>query len=331
MKKHIAFFFMLILSAGICGAQDSLQQNIPVHDPVMTRQDGIYYLFATGNGISRWSSKDMKNWKKEKPVFSAPPAWAVQAVPGFKGHIWAPDIFYFNGLYHLYYSISTFGKNRSCIGLATNKTLHPASPDYQWTDHGKIIESVPGRDEWNAIDPNLVLDENQQPWLTFGSFWNGLKLVKLSDNAQEIAQDPQRWYTIASAPQHQPGDEPAATNKAIEAPFIFKKGNYYYLFASYDYCCKAEKSTYKMRVGRSEQLTGPYLDKDQKPMTKGGGSLILEGDTQWYGVGHNAVCTFDGKDFLIFHGYDASDKGRSKLRIEELTWDTGNWPIVKNN
>lgn len=330
MKKHITFFFMLILSAGICGAQDSLQQNIPVHDPVMTRQDGIYYLFATGNGISRWSSKDMKNWKKEKPVFSAPPAWAVQAVPGFKGHIWAPDIFYFNGLYHLYYSISTFGKNRSCIGLATNKTLHSGSPDYHWTDHGKIIESVPGRDEWNAIDPNLVLDENQQPWLTFGSFWNGLKLVKLSDNAQEIAQDPQRWYTIASAPQHQPGDKPAATNKAIEAPFIFKKGNYYYLFASYDYCCKAEKSTYKMRVGRSEQLSGPYLDKDQKPMTKGGGSLILEGDTQWYGVGHNAVCTSDGKDFLIFHGYDASDKGRSKLRIEELTWDASNWPSVKS-
>jgi arabinan endo-1,5-alpha-L-arabinosidase len=330
MQKHIAIFFIFILSAGICGAQDSLRQNIPVHDPVMTRQDGIYYLFTTGNGISVWSSSDMKNWKKEKPVFSKAPEWAIKAVPGFKGHIWAPDIFHHQGLYYLYYSISTFGKNRSAIGLATNKTLHPENPDFHWTDHGSILESVPGRDEWNAIDPNLILDESQQPWLTFGSFWNGLKLIKLTEDAKAIAQDPQQWHTIATAPQPQTGPGPSVRNSAIEAPFIFKRGNYYYLFASYDYCCKGEKSTYKMRIGRAEKLVGPYLDKEQQPMTKGGGSLLLEGDTNWNGVGHNSVYTFDGKDYLIFHGYDAHDKGRSKLRIEELTWDDNNWPAIKS-
>lgn len=319
-------FLLLILGAQIGRAQDSLQTNIPVHDPVMIRQDGVYYVFATGRGISMWSSKDMQNWKKGKPVFIAPPEWAVKAVPGFKGHIWAPDISYYNGLYYLYYSISTFGKNRSCIGVATNKTLNPASADYQWTDHGQVIESVPGRDEWNAIDPNLIVDEQKQPWLAFGSFWNGIKLVKLDADARSIAQ-PQTWFTLASVPRTRPGSDSTAGNGAIEAPFIFKKFDYFYLFASYDYCCRGAKSTYKMRIGRSKSLTGPYLDKDGKAMTQGGGTLLLEGNAEWHGVGHNAVCTFDGVDYLVFHGYDAKDKGRSKLRMVRLNWKN-DWPAV---
>lgn len=318
---------LLILGAQIGRAQDSLQTNIPVHDPVMIRQDGVYYVFATGRGISMWSSKDMQNWKKEKPVFNAPPEWALKAVPGFKGHVWAPDISYHKGLYYLYYSISTFGKNRSCIGLATNKTLNSASPDYHWTDHGQVIESVPGRDEWNAIDPNLIVDEQQQPWLAFGSFWNGIKLVKLNADASSIAQ-PQTWFTLASVPRTKPGSDSTAGNGAIEAPFIFRKNDYFYLFASYDYCCRGAKSTYKMRVGRSQTLSGPYLDGDGKPMTQGGGTLLLEGNADWHGVGHNAVCSFDGVNYLVFHGYDAKDKGRAKLRVERLEWESG-WPVLR--
>ncbi|MCF2446911.1 arabinan endo-1,5-alpha-L-arabinosidase [Dyadobacter sp. CY345] len=327
MTKLIAFLFIFIVTVGFAVAQDSLQTNISVHDPVMVKQDGTYLLFATGRGISFWSSKDMENWKREDPVFSSPPTWAVKAVPGFKGHIWAPDISFHNGLYYLYYSISTFGKNRSCIGLATNKTLQTDSKDYLWTDHGKVIESVPGRDEWNAIDPNFILDENQKPWLAFGSFWNGLKLVKLADDAKSISTDPQQWFTIASVPRST--TDPSAGNGAIEAPFTFKKKDFYYLFASYDYCCKGINSTYKMRVGRSEKLSGPYKDKEGALMTKGGGTLLLQGNADWHGVGHNAVCSFDGKDYLIFHGYDAKDKGRSKLRVEELSWDEIGWPLLK--
>jgi arabinan endo-1,5-alpha-L-arabinosidase len=328
MVKQIALLFIVILGATFSRAQDSLQTDVPVHDPVMSRQDGTYYLFATGRGISVWSSRDMKSWKKEKPVFSSPPEWAVKAVPGFRGHIWAPDISYYNGKYHLYYSISTFGKNGSCIGLATNTTLNPADPNFKWIDHGKVVESVPGRDEWNAIDPNLILDEDQKPWLAFGSFWNGLKLVALDQDAKTIAT-PQKWYTLASVPRNTSKSDSSAGNGAIEAPFIFKKGKYYYMFASYDYCCKGEKSTYKMRIGRSEKLTGPYIDKENVPMRQGGGSLLLQGDGNWHGVGHNSVYTFDNTDYLVFHGYDAKDKGRSKLRIEKLSWDEQNWPFVK--
>lgn len=151
---------------------------ISVHDPVIIRQDGTYYIFATGNGISVYTSANMKNLKREKSVFSKPPQWALDAVPGLRGHVWAPDISFHNGLYYLYYSMSAFGKNTSAIGVATNKTLNQGSADFKWIDHGRIVQSVPGRDMWNAIDPNLVLDDNKTPWLVFGSFWNGMKLVK---------------------------------------------------------------------------------------------------------------------------------------------------------
>src|SRR3569623_633512 len=105
-----------------------------------------------------------------------------------------------------------------------------------------------------------------------------------------------------------------AGGNAIEAPFVFRKGKYFYLFASIDYCCKGPKSTYEMIVGRAKNIKGPYLDKSGVNMAKGGGSIVLEGDSNWYGVGHNAVCTFSGIDYLVFHGYDAADKGISKLR-----------------
>ncbi len=322
------FYFAILFSLfGYTLFAQTLQTNIPVHDPVMIKQDSTYYLFCTGMGISMWSSRNMKDWKKENPVFNNAPQWAVDAIPGFKGHIWAPDISYHNGKFYLYYAVSAFGKNTSCIGLAVNKTLNTAAADYKWEDLGKVIQSVPGRDMWNAIDPNLIMDENGTPWLSFGSFWNGVKLVKLTNELNAVAE-PQQWYTIASRKRDFLLADSVAGDAAIEAPFIFKKGKYFYLFVSFDYCCRAEKSTYKVMVGRSEKVFGPYSDKNGVLMTTGGGSLVVEGDKNWFGAGHNATCSFDGKDYIIFHGYDAADKGKSKLRIETLGWDAQGWPFI---
>jgi arabinan endo-1,5-alpha-L-arabinosidase len=300
---------------------------IPIHDPVLTRQNDTYYLFGTGNGVTVWSSKDRKSWTAEKPVFATPPAWAQRDVPGFKEHIWAPDISYHDGQYSLFYSISTFGKNRSAIGLATNKTLDPRSPDFKWTDRGPVIESVPGRDMWNAIDPNLVRDERGTPWLTFGSFWNGIKLVQLRPDLTGPAE-PAQWRTLARRPRTATLTDSLPGDGAIEGPFIFRHGAYYYLFVSFDYCCRGPQSTYKMMVGRSKAVTGPYLDQAGTPMEQGGGTLVLQGNADWFGVGHNAVATFDKADYLIFHGYDGHDRGRPKLRIEPIAWSAAGWPTV---
>jgi len=303
-------------------------RETPVHDPVMIKQKGIYYLFCTGGGIAVFSSKDMQNWIKEKPVFSKTPDWVPKAIPGFRGNsMWAPDISFHNGKYYLYYAVSAFGKNTSCIGLVVNKTLDATSADYKWEDMGKVIQSIPGRDMWNAIDPNLIVDENNTPWLTFGSFWEGMKMVKLNSDMASVAQ-PEQWYTVARRPRDFSHSDSSAGNAAIEGPFIFKKNNYYYLFVSWDYCCRAERSNYKVVVGRSEKIMGPYLDKNGVRMDKNGGTLMVQGDNkEWFGVGHNSAYTFDGKDYIIYHGYDVKDRGSSKLIIEEMKWEDG-WPVA---
>jgi arabinan endo-1,5-alpha-L-arabinosidase len=318
MNKYLSLIFFL----GVLENGAQTLADIPVHDPVIIQQDSSFYIFATVMGISTWRSADMKNWKREKPVFSSPPRWAVAAVPGFKGHIWAPDISYHNGRYYLYYAVSVFGKNTSCIGLAVNKTLHTDSPDYKWEDMGKVIQSVPGRDMWNAIDPNEAEDDKGNHWLAFGSLWNGIKLVKLTDDLRSVAQ-PGQWYSIAARQRRFILPDSVAGDATIEAPFIFKKGDYYYLFVSFDYCCRGEKSTYKIMAGRSATIQGPYLDRDGLPMTLGGGSQVLEGDANWHGVGHNAVIAVAGTDYLVFHRYNTNDHGKSKLRKKRLNWHNG--------
>ncbi|MES2648488.1 MAG: arabinan endo-1,5-alpha-L-arabinosidase [Bacteroidota bacterium] len=330
-KQQISLVSLIVCALSVIGQPSPPLPIVndtmpPVHDPVIIRQDSTYYIFTTGFGISVFTSKDRKHWTQLKAVFDKAPAWAVKAIPGFRGHIWAPDISYHNGQYFLYYAVSAFGKNTSAIGVATNKTLDPASKDFKWTDHGKVVQSVPGRDMWNAIDPNLIVDENNTPWMAFGSFWNGMKIVKLDSNLLQVAE-PETWYTIAARERNKVLPDSVAGDAAIEAPFIYKHGKYYYLFVSFDYCCRGEKSTYKMVVGRSPDVYGPYVDRDGVPMNIGGGSNVKEGDKNWNGVGHNAVANFNGDDFLIYHAYDAKDKGRSKLQIEKITW-WNDWPVV---
>jgi arabinan endo-1,5-alpha-L-arabinosidase len=330
MKININLYFKLFSFFFLGTIFSSIAQDIRVHDPVVAKQDGTYYLYNTGRGISVYSSKDLKEWKREPAVFAEKPEWADSIVPDFENHIWAPDITLHNGTYYLYYSVSSFGKNTSAIGIATNTTLNPEDENYKWEDHGIVIQSVPNRDMWNAIDPNLVFDDKKTPWLAFGSFWDGLKLVKMDNSLTSIAQ-PEEWHTIArrersfDLPDSNPGDA------ALEAPFIFKKNGYYYQFLSWDLCCRGEESTYKVVVGRSKVVTGPYVDKDGKPLNEGGGTLIIEGNENWYGAGHNSTYTFNEKDYIFFHAYDANDKGASKLKVAELEWDKDQWPKLKND
>lgn len=331
MKKQVSFVWVSLVLFFVYGSVFS-QKALPinetiVHDPVMIQQNGTYYLFCTGHGISVFSSKDMKSWTKEKPVFENAPTWATGVAADFKNHIWAPDVSFHNGQYYLYYSVSSFAKNTSAIGVATNKTLDPASKDFKWTDHGIVVQSVPNRDLWNAIDPNLIYDENNTPWLTFGSFWDGLKMVKLSADLLSIAK-PEEWFTIARRERSFSLEDKDPGDAALEAPFVFKKDGWYYLFLSWDYCCRGENSTYKVVVGRSKTVQGPYLDAAGKDLNQGGGTLAIEGNKNWAGVGHNSAYTFNGKDYLVFHAYEIAQKGAPKLKIKEISWKDG-WPLVQ--
>lgn len=314
--------------AGVSAQPGRTTDKPLAHDPVLACEDGIYYLFATGEGISVMSSPDLKTWTFEKPVFSEPPQWAVETVEGYRGHTWAPDIIYHNGMYHLFYSCSSFGKNSSAIGHATNTVLDPGDPRFKWEDHGMVVRSVPGRDMWNAIDPNIVVDEAGTPWLAFGSFWEGIKLVRMTDDLMQVAQ-PEEWHSICKRPRTFGLDDAEAGDGAVEAPFILKHDGFYYLFVSFDYCCRGLDSDYKVVVGRAGSVTGPYVDKEGRPMNEGGGSVVIEGNEAYAGVGHCAAYRMDGKDYFLCHAYSVAENGAPRLIVREMGWTSDGWPVVE--
>ncbi|MGJ5640595.1 arabinan endo-1,5-alpha-L-arabinosidase [Formosa sp. S-31] len=338
--KFIVSTFCFLICCNLLQAQDAVgtnEQGDPpfnatnpyVHDPVMAKDGDTYYVFGTGVGISVMSSKDLKTWKKEPPVFNTVPEWTKEALPGFGNHIWAPDIMYYQGLYHLFYSCNAMpGKPHAAIGHATTPTLNPKGKNFKWTDHGKIVQSVMGRDTWQAIDANAIVDESGTPWLAFGSFWDGIKLVKLKQDMSGLVW-PQEWHTLARRPSTQKPYDYELTDSQIEAAFLFKKGEYYYLFVSLDMCCRGVNSDYKIAVGRSKQITGPYLNRVGFDMLEGNSTVIAVGDGKTFAaLGHNSVYTIDGKDYLFAHGYSIPNKGESKLIITEIIWDKDGWPVI---
>jgi len=297
-----------------------------VHDPTIIHVDAHYFVFATGQARDETGlvpvrvSSDLLNWELRGAVFPDIPAWAAEHVPGTRG-IWAPDISHRNGEYRLYYSISTFGRNRSAIGLTVNTSLDPQAPGTGWTDRGPVIESH-SSDNFNAIDPNAFDDADGRQWLVFGSFWSGIKMVRLDPATGMRSSEDQRIYALAS--RRRPG--------AVEAPFIIRHDNYYYLFASFDFCCRGVESTYYTVVGRSRDPTGPYVDRDDRAMMEGGGFLVLHADLdptrRFVGPGHSAILQDGGRDYIVYHAYDRQADGAPTLRIQPLGWTEDGWPVA---
>jgi arabinan endo-1,5-alpha-L-arabinosidase len=267
-------------------------------------------------------------------VFDAIPDWIQQRSPGTK-ELWAPDISFEHGEYRLYYAYSLFGVNTSGIGLATNKTLDPERSNYKWVDHGLVLESK-ASDDFNAIDANYIEDAQHRAWLSFGSFWGGIKMRALDAKTGMLSTTDTKLYSLASRvrPEHpatQKFDPEHPTLppdwQAIEAPFIIAHGGYYYLFVSFDLCCRGVRSTYKTMVGRSKSVVGPYFDKTGMPMQQGGGTLLLGPNKRWLGPGGESVLhQAAGTDLIVFHAYDATT-GRPALQISTLAWKDG-WPIA---
>lgn len=311
------------------------------HDPVMALgEDGRFYCFMTGMNVGVISSADLREWRSEPFALPHTPQWAMDTVPGYRGHTWAPDISYHRGLWHMYYSCSTFGKNGSAIGLAVNRTLDPSLPDYGWEDQGMVIASHRKQDNWNAIDPNLIVSRRGRPYLTFGSFWDGIQLVRLSKKDYRtptsrpvtIARRLGRPITMEEMQDttrftHEGDATVEAGDNAIEAPFIYYRDGYYYLFVSHDYCCRGERSTYRTVYGRSRHIEGPYVDQDGHPMLYGGGTLLYGPDQNYFGVGHCAVYDFDGQCYFVSHAYVREQNGEARLFVRPIQFDADGWIV----
>jgi len=310
--------------AGPAATAVDLTGDLRTHDPALVAGvDGApWYVFSTGDpavgggSIQIRTSPDGHEWTDAGTVWTAAtrPMWVSDEIPGVT-NFWAPEVVVHDGTYYLYYAASTFGSNRSLIGLFTNVTLDPVDPAYAWVDQGEVWRSTPGETDDNAIDPAVVEDEAGTPWMAYGSFWGGIKLVELAWPSGKPADPTAVPLRLAS--------RRGAVN-AIEAPYLVRHDGWYYLFVSRDRCCQGVDSTYNIAVGRSRDVTGPYVDRTGTDMVDDGGESVLVSAGDMIGPGGQSF----SNGFLAFHYYAASLGGDFQLAIRKLDWDGDGWPVA---
>jgi arabinan endo-1,5-alpha-L-arabinosidase len=293
------------------------------HDPTIAKEGGYYYVVSTGDAqnpghyLPTKRSRDLVHWQETGPVFTSLPSWVGQQLGTTPADAWGPGLTRAGGLWRLYYAASQFGTQNSVIGLATSPTLDPGSPSYKWTDRGMVIRSTQGVEDYNAIDPRYVDDGQGGAWLTFGSFWGGIKMRRLDPATGMLSSTDTAEHSLASR----------VAPDAEEGPAIIRHGGYYYLFMSFDFCCHGINSDYRMMLGRATSVTGPYLDADGVPLAAGGGTEVLRGYHEFIGTGGGDVLTDGGRTLLVDHYYDATGNGAPRLNVRPVTWRNG-WPIV---
>lgn len=277
-------------------------------DPNLVKApDGYFYAYSTqadhGNGrlvVPILRSKDLVNWEGLGAALAKKPDWKSE------GGIWAPDAVYYKGQYRLYYSYSTWGDPDPGIGLAVSD-----KPEGPFRDLGKVFLSKEiGVD--NSIDAFFIEDKGK-PYLIWGSF-HGIYGIELSEDGTETL-----------------GEKFRIAGNAYEGSYILKKSGYYYYFGSTGTCCEGANSTYKVKVGRSAALKGPYLDKEGKSLIEDGGTLILEGNGTFAGPGHNGDIVSDdaGQDWMIYHAYSRENPGVGRMMLlDKINWIDG-WPVIE--
>jgi arabinan endo-1,5-alpha-L-arabinosidase len=286
--------------------------DVVVHDPTMIRTSSGYVLYSTHGYLEARTSTDRINFTRAGSAFRTPPSWWRTYSSG--NDPWAPDISQQGGRYLMYYAVSSFGSNNSAIGLATSSTGQPGT----WTDQG-VVYATTTSDDHNAIDPDLLVDASGRWWLSFGSYWTGIRMIRLDPATGKRHSSDRTLHHLATRP-----DAP----HAVEAPDVVRHGDHYYLFASYDRCCAGLDSTYKIKVGRSTSPTGPYTDRSGQSMLSGGGTMVLETHGSIVGPGGQSVMSDVDGDLLVYHYYDGNAGGTPKLGINLIGWDSAGWPYV---
>jgi arabinan endo-1,5-alpha-L-arabinosidase len=326
-----AALILVITAAGPLTNHEFTGDTSPVHDPSIIRQGSTYYVFSTdassshGGFIPIRCSTDKIACTACGYVFSALPSWISGAVPQAT-EIWAPDVSYFNGAYHVYYAVSSFGSNVAAIGLVTNTTLDSTDPNYNWANPGIMLQSS-SSDNFNAIDPNILIDAGGAVWLNYGSFWTGIYQQQIDPATGQIQSGSTTYYLAERGPD--------VANDPIEGSSVVYENGYYYLFVSWGYCCESNpaQSNYKIVVGRGTSPNGPFFDQSEVDMAAGGGTILLQGDATWAGPGRAGpggqtayIDATDG-DLFVFHALLLSQNGLDYLFVRGLSWPNG-WPLI---
>ncbi|PBK74664.1 glycoside hydrolase family 43 protein [Armillaria solidipes] len=281
--------------------------NTAVHDPTMCKDSsGKYFVFSTGVGLEIRTSPDRVAFTFVGLVWPNGASWTDPFTLTSNGALWAPDCYYTNGVFHLYYAASSFGSQNSAIFYATSSTGLPGS----FTNHG-LVTSTSSSNNYNAIDPNLLVDGSNW-YLSLGSFWTGIKVESVSPSTGLSTS------SVTSIAQR------TANGGAIEASVIYKHGSFYYLFTSWDLCCQGTSSTYNIRVGRSTSPTSGFVDQAGVALTSGGGTLVLGTHGSIVGPGGQDLMDDVDGSILVYHYYTSSG---SFLGINRLDFSSG-WPVV---
>lgn len=284
-----------------------------VHDPTVLRDErGVYTLMSTNNLLAIAQSTDMANWTWKGSILTKVPAWMLSTYSGIE-NIWAPHISRMGDRFWVYYCGSVFTKNTSLIGAMSSPTLDMTSADYKWTDIGEVWRSTASND-YNAIDPEILEDADGKYWMSFGSFWQGLRMIAIDPVTGKQLSSRKTLYVTANR-----------GGGAIEGPSTIRHGRYYYLFASWDKCCDGVNSTYRTMYGRSTAPTGPYLDKDGKVLASGGGSQLLGTYGRYVGPGGGSPFHDGRRDRFALHYYDRKRNGGSFLQIREILYGDDGW------
>jgi arabinan endo-1,5-alpha-L-arabinosidase len=290
----------LLPVSGVYASTWTLSGAIGTHDPGITKES-IWWIgeTSTAGGIAIKYSADGKAWTQGVPIFGSGLAWWKE-YNGNTASTWAPDISRFNGKTNVFYAVSTFGSTKSAIGLAQATSM--AAGD--WVDKGIILSTAAGG-SINAIDPAFVTSSSGKPFLTYGSWGNGIYITALDSTTLKPSGNS---YRIATA------------SGGLEGANIVYSGGYYYLFASKGLCCQGASSTYKIVYGRSTSITGPYLDKSGVDMKNGGGTVLESSDSLYAASGGQSYAN----GVLARHRYGKAD-GASLLFISDLSFSSG-WP-----
>jgi arabinan endo-1,5-alpha-L-arabinosidase len=300
--------------------QPAMSGDTRIHDPSVVEVDGRYVAFGTGEqgryrgAIRVKTSPDGLRWTDAGPLGEGVPDWAEETL-GFRPHnIWAPSVSRRGGSFYLYYCLSSFGVKTSAIGLMTNAAFDPAKPAEGWTDQGLILKSDVG-DDFNAIDPFRIDLSDGRAYLSYGSFWSGIKLRALDpQTGKPLAPD--AAVTIAARPD----------GGVVEASSILEHAGKTYLFVSFDQCCRGAASTYNIRVGRADRIEGPYRDRDGKDMRQGGGALLAATSGRFIGPGSQEALKTSKGEMLAYHYYDRDEGGAAKLQLSPIGWSADEWP-----
>jgi len=287
----------------------TLTGNLGAHDPTIIQEGSTWWVLSTGPGIQLKSSPDGLAWTQAGQIFASElPWWRTYAPTMGLNDVWAPDIHYYQGRYWCYYCVSEFGTNNSAIGLTSCSSIAVGD----WRDDGLVLSSESGAQSYNALDPDLCFDAAGQPWLVFGSYFDGIHVVPV---------DPATMKTTGSM------SSLAARPNGIEASNIILHGGSYYLFVSIDTCCEGVNSTYKIAVGRSAAITGPYVDETGAAMLAGAATVLDSSGPRWKGPGGQSVDQDSAGTWIIaYHAYDAENNGNPTLQISDLYWGADGWP-----